>query len=371
MRIILFTLFILACIGCKTNTNNYEIAGTAKGFTDGTKVFLFQLDDRNQPSPIDTLTINNEAFAASFPKVENTPLHILRVENNNANVVFFIENENLKVNLYKDSLGSSKVTGGRENELYSQFIEKSRQFTKQKLDIANQFQKAQLEQDDLRMAGLRAQDLKLSTAERNFKKEFVSTHNNSIFSLMLLSEMFSTKDITENEINDLFAKLNPKYKEHPIAKELQTKMEAAKVAELGAKAPNFEAPTPSGENLSLYSILGKYTIIDFWASWCRPCRMENPNVVKVYNKYHDKGLEIISVSLDREGQKDKWLQAIKDDNMNWHHISNLQFWNDPIAAQFNVRSIPATFLLDENGVIIDKNLRGPALEARIAGLLGN
>jgi alkyl hydroperoxide reductase subunit AhpC len=97
--------------------------------------------------------------------------------------------------------------------------------------------------------------------------------------------------------------------------------------------------------------------------------MENPNVVRVYNKYHDKGLNIISVSLDKAGNKDRWVKAIKDDNMDWYHVSNLKFWQDPIAKQYSVRSIPATFLLDEQGNIIDKNLRGPALEAKIASLL--
>ena len=151
--------------------------------------------------------------------------------------------------------------------------------------------------------------------------------------------------------------------------QLKKTIESAKKADVGEIAPNFEAPTPSGEMLSLNETLGKYTIIDFWASWCRPCRLENPNVVKVYEKYHDKGLNIISVSLDRTGQKDRWVQAIKDDKMDWYHVSNLQFWQDPIAQQYNVRSIPATFLLDAEGKIIDKNLRGPALERRIAQLL--
>ena len=92
-------------------------------------------------------------------------------------------------------------------------------------------------------------------------------------------------------------------------------------------------------------------------------------MVKVYEKYHDKGLNIISVSLDRQGQEARWKQAIADDNMDWYHVSTLKFWQDPIARQYNVRSIPATFLLDENGVIIDKNLRGAALENKIASLL--
>jgi len=165
------------------------------------------------------------------------------------------------------------------------------------------------------------------------------------------------------------ASLSPKMRQHSIAVALEKRIASAKRAEIGEMAPEFSAATPNGETLALSEVLGKYTIIDFWASWCRPCRRENPNVVKVYEKYHDKGLNIISVSLDKPGQKDRWLQAIQDDRMDWFHVSNLQFWQDPIAQEYNVRSIPATFLLDADGRIIDKNLRGPALEQRISELL--
>jgi thiol-disulfide isomerase/thioredoxin len=205
--------------------------------------------------------------------------------------------------------------------------------------------------------------------ERSFKRNFVKTNNNSLFSVMLLTELYKGKEFTAEETTEILEGLNPKIATSPVVTQLKKTIESAKKADIGGIAPNFEAPTPSGEMLSLNETLGTYTIIDFWASWCRPCRMENPNVVKVYEKYHDKGLNIISVSLDKDGQKDRWIKAIQDDNMDWFHVSNLQFWQDPIAQQYSVRSIPATFLLDAEGKIIDKNLRGPALERRIAQLL--
>lgn len=139
--------------------------------------------------------------------------------------------------------------------------------------------------------------------------------------------------------------------------------------DIGKVAPNFSAPDPNGKEIALNDIKGKVTIIDFWASWCKPCRRENPNVVKLYEKYHDKGLEIISVSLDKEGQKNRWIKAIEDDNLTWHNISNLKFWSDPIAKMYNVRSIPATFILDESGTIVAKKLRGAALERKVEELL--
>jgi thiol-disulfide isomerase/thioredoxin len=113
-------------------------------------------------------------------------------------------------------------------------------------------------------------------------------------------------------------------------------------------------------------VLGKVTIVDFWAAWCKPCRAENPNVVKIYNKYHDKGLNILGVSLDRKAED--WKKAIEDDGLTWNHVSNVDYF-DEIAKLYNVEAIPATFILDAEGTIIAKNLRGPALEEKIAELL--
>jgi thiol-disulfide isomerase/thioredoxin len=154
---------------------------------------------------------------------------------------------------------------------------------------------------------------------------------------------------------------------------IQKILEAQKRTEIGAIAPEFSAPTPEGKILGLNDIKGKVTLIDFWAAWCGPCRRENPNIVKVYEKYHDKGLEIIGVSLDgntrQTDPKAVWIKAIEDDKLTWHQVSNLNYFNGPIAKMYNIQSIPSSFILDAEGKIIAKNLRGPALEAKIAELL--
>ena len=136
---------------------------------------------------------------------------------------------------------------------------------------------------------------------------------------------------------------------------------------VGQKAPDFSATTPDGKTESLHKNLGKATVIDFWASWCGPCRQENPNVVALYNKYKAQGLKIIGVSLDKE--KEPWLKAIADDKLDWLHVSNLKFWDDEIAKEYAVEAIPATFLLDANGTIVAKNLKGAELDAKVAELL--
>ena len=197
----------------------------------------------------------------------------------------------------------------------------------------------------------------------------ISENPQSLVSALILSDMMNGKSLSTNKFKELFENLDEEVKNSEIGKQLNETIQKATATAVGSKAPEFSAPTPEGEQLALKDALGKITIVDFWASWCKPCRIENPNVVKLYNEYHDKGLNIIGVSLDKNGQKDKWLKAIEDDGLTWQHVSNLQYWQGPVAQLYNVRSIPATFILDENGVIIAKDLRGEALRAKVSEML--
>jgi peroxiredoxin len=137
----------------------------------------------------------------------------------------------------------------------------------------------------------------------------------------------------------------------------------------GAEAPDFTSTTPTGASVKLSDLRGQIVMIDFWASWCRPCRMENPNVLKAYTKYHDKGFEILGVSLD--DNKGKWEAAIAQDGLPWKHVSDLKGWYGPTSQLYGVSSIPATLLLDKEGKIIARNLRGEALEAKLKEIFGS
>jgi len=370
MRRVFYLLITLLLISCDQNdSDSYSIEGNAFGYEDGTPVYLFEIDNNNNSNIMDTLVVKRGKFTGSYLKIDDTSLHFIRVGDSKGNILFFIENEDLKVTIYKDSLGSSFVTGGLQNELYTEYQSKIAQLARKRIETTDAYRTAQREQDGILIAELRKENIAISAEETAYRRKFVRENSNSIFGLMLLSELFSKQEMTSSEVTALINGLGPKLATHKLATELKTSLDAKKMSEIGGTAPQFSAPTPTGEMLSLQDVLGKYTIIDFWASWCRPCRKENPNVVNVYNKYHDKGLNIISVSLDKAGQKERWLKAIKDDKMDWYHVSNLRFWQDPIAKQYNVRSIPATFLLDDKGNIIDKDLRGPALGAKIGSLL--
>ena len=370
MKFILALFLTISLISCNSkDANSYKLEGDAIGFADGTEIYVFTLENK-QPKAVDTLIVTGGKFSATYPINDTYNLNFLRIKEANGSVLYFPENEDMNAVIYKDSIQASRVTGGKQNEAYGSFVDKMVSFNKTKQQRMERFRQAKEANDTAAIAQLQSENLNLMAKETEYKKEFLKSNNKSLFAVMLISEMVGRNELTPAEASEYIENLEPKLKASELTQDLKTGLESLKKATVGSPAPDFSAPTPTGEMKSLKEAMGKYTIIDFWASWCKPCRIENPNVVKVYNKYHEKGLNIISVSLDKDTQKDQWIQAIADDKMDWHHVSNLKFWQDPIAQQYNIRSIPATFLLDENGIIIDKDLRGAALEAKIATLLG-
>jgi peroxiredoxin len=165
-------------------------------------------------------------------------------------------------------------------------------------------------------------------------------------------------------LNDALEKLQKSMPEADFTQELEARLNRAKPLEVGGLVPDIALKNPKGEVVKLSSLQGKVVLIDFWASWCRPCRMENPNVVKMYEKYHKKGFEIYGVSLDKNAQQ--WEGAIAQDGLTWIHVSDLQGWSSSAAQLYKVSSIPNTFLVDKKGRLIAANLRGPSLENKLA-----
>lgn len=369
MKRILALFALIICFSCsETDTNSFKITGSATGFGDNTQIQVYKIVN-SQPIAIDTIFVKQGVFTASYPKTEISGVHYLKVSGFDTSMLFVPENEDLNVTIYKDSMASSTIKGSAQNDNYAKFKTDLATFAKTKNENNARYRIAQSQRDNALVNQIRNENVALAAKETMFKKTYIQENGNSIFAAMVLSEMLQRKELTGQEAGKLVNMFSPKVAENPIAKSIKQVVEGMKGSEIGGMAPKFSAPTPTGEMLALNDTLGEYTLIDFWASWCKPCRRENPNVVKVYNKYHEKGFNIISVSLDRTGQKERWLKAIEDDKMDWYHVSNLKFWQDPIAQMYSVRSIPATFLLDKEGNIIAKNLRGPALEAKIASLL--
>jgi peroxiredoxin len=208
----------------------------------------------------------------------------------------------------------------------------------------------------------------LDAQEVLVNKKFIQENPDSYISLDALENYAYSADYVD--IAPLFNGLSSAIKESEPGKKFAERLPKLKAVALGAVAPEFAEADTSGKTIKLTSFRGKYVLIDFWASWCGPCRHENPNVVKAFNRFKGQNFTIIGVSLDRPGAKDKWLAAIHKDGLAWTQVSDLKFWDSKVAGQYAVRGIPQNFLLDPTGKIIAKNLRGDDLEEKLEELFG-
>ncbi|WP_010516680.1 TlpA disulfide reductase family protein [Croceivirga radicis] len=363
----IFSLGLLV-FSCSTKPEGYTISGTLTGeVKNGTQVFLKTTDSLMRGLvEIDTATVENGTF--TFTGTADSPqMYYLFFDGLRGNTPIVLENGSISFEAQKDSLGYADVSGTEQNEIFMKYMDESRKMGEMSQSMNEEFKKANAARDTAIIKSLREEYMELQEKAKTFELDFVKANPNGLISALILDKLLNTKALPVSEIEEMYNALTPAIKATRPGKRIGKQLEIEKTTAIGSKAPNFSGPTPDGSELAFNQVKGKLTLIDFWAGWCRPCRMENPNIVAVYNKYKDKGFNVVGVSLDQK--KEMWLQAIEDDGLAWNHVSNLQRFQDPIAKAYNINAIPAAFLVDENGVIVAKNLRGPALEEKVAELL--
>jgi peroxiredoxin len=370
MKNLLSTIALaIIMVSCNQTKNGYTISGTANGMENGKKVFIQVMDENNAPTSIDTAVVTNGKFEFKGD-IKEVDLAYIKFDMDGS-MPFFLEEGTITVNYVKDSVHKSTVSGTYNNDLLLEFNKKSNEVGEklvqfQKENLAK-MREAQQNQDTVTINAIMEKNDAFQKELNTFSEDFVSKNNNAILSALLVENFINQKALEVSKIQTYFNGLTDNVKNSKSGQRVKKLLDAITSVEIGKKAPDFSAPSPDGKTISLKESLGKVTIIDFWASWCGPCRMENPNVVAMYNELHEKGLNIIGVSLDKDAAK--WKDAIEKDGLTWNHISNLKFWQDPIAEMYNVKAIPATFILDANGVIIAKDLRGAELKAKVEELL--
>jgi thiol-disulfide isomerase/thioredoxin len=322
----------------------------------------------------DTAVVFNGAFVFKG-EIKGTEMRALTIDGVRGQTSVFLEPGIIHVELYKDSIHKSKVEGTYNNAVFNDYKNQYQEKIEAIDAVRSQFLNSNKDTEGLKALQKKGDSLRAQL--KNFGYEFIKTNNDSDFSLFVLEGLTSQKgfdvELASNAFKNIEASIKTKNESNQlitdrIRQKIESNPNRLKI-KIGMQAPDFTAPDPQGKQITLSEIKGKVTIVDFWASWCKPCRIENPNLVKLYDKYHSKGLEIISVSLERGNQKAFWIEAIKKDQLNWYNVSNLKFWQDPIAQAYSVNSIPATFILDENGTVVAERLRGAELEATIKNLL--
>lgn len=381
-KILVITLTVLAIMsfkGIDLVGNEFKIVGTVSSDFNGQKVFLAKTINEDVMSKLDSTIVKNGKFI--FNGVADKPeqrLIYFEEKLMDGQIAIYTEKGNITVNVNAEDIPKSVVGGTLNNnalaKLNVMLIEVGKKEEAFKNEHMDNFSKAKSEGDTETQNRIIQEYSKLTKENNKNYIAFIEENPNSLICAELFPVILKDQDVKAKDLKPIYDKMGPAPKATEMGQKVETYLnqmlaneKAMEATEVGKTAPDFSAATPNGKTLSLNQAKGKVTIIDFWASWCGPCRKENPNVVAMYNELHDKGLNIIGVSLDKDDAK--WKGAIEKDNLTWQHISNLQGWDEPIAVQYGVTSIPATVILDKNGVIVARNLRGEELKAKVKELL--
>ena len=340
-------------------SQGFTLSGEVTGLPDGAEVRINNVNDNG-------LVTKTTAKAGAFTLNGSIPepgLYWITIGGEPAQHVF-LENTSMKLVGSKKDIKNIKVEGSASHKDFEQFRNVFNPLVGELNATAAQINKAGSEAESKK---LMAKYDSLNKRINNEVSQFVSAKPSSFVSPFLL---YITAQLLDDPmtLEQRYNSLSENVRTSMIGKSLSEFIAYNKVGAVGTDALDFTQEDTSGKPVSLSSFKGKYVLVDFWASWCKPCRMENPNVVKAFNKFNNKNFTVFGVSLDRE--KDPWLKAIEKDGLAWTQVSDLKFWENSAAQLYHVQGIPQNFLIDPNGKIIAKNLRGADLEAKLCELLG-
>jgi thiol-disulfide isomerase/thioredoxin len=380
-KLFFYLFLVLLSAGCKNNI--VRISGTVVNPADGVYIVLDELKSNNLV-PLDSVKISSDGKFSFKREVKQPSFYLLKSKENNFLTMLVQPGENITLKVHSDSLNYPlSLKGSKGTESMAEY-NKTLRVTIKKLTGLNNIYVQNQDKPELPKVIESLDSLaQVYLSEINtYTKKYIDDNIKSLVSLVALYQQVAPSVYVLNPAKDLkyFIKVDssmfslyPGYEPvislHDQVKELVSNMKgetgAAPSSAAGTVAPEISLPTPAGDTIKLFSTRGSVVLLDFWASWCAPCRKENPNLVNVYNIYHKKGFQIYQVSLDKT--KDAWIKGIQDDHLEkWIHVSDVQYWNSIVVPLYKVESIPCNFLLDKEGRIIATNLRGEQLQIKLA-----
>ena len=368
--VLILSILLVACGNDKKKKTNFELKGTLANVVGGETIYFEELSPTGKLL-VDSTTLDEKG---NFSFTQYAPsAGFYRVKISEANFAMLILDSSQKVTIsgdFKDLGNSYKVEGSPDTKVFLELNELGK-IVQMRVDSFQQvFQGilATVKKDSVTMdsvnKALEPAYMKMIGAHQKLVAEVVAKNSSSLASLVGIQQL--NPDDYMDVYKKVYADLSKRFPGSKYLINLKKNVESYGKIAIGSEAPDFTLKTNKGKPLALSSLRGNIVLIDFWASWCGPCRKENPNVINVYKKYHTKGFEILGVSLD--DKEEKWVDAIEKDGLPWYHVSDLKGWESETVIQYGVDAIPFTVLLDKEGKIIAKGLRGKDLEAKLEEL---
>ncbi len=337
------------------------------------RIYLVYINDKKQV--LDSSTVTNGTYSFTGEITDGSPATLLDVSPRNRPASrdiarIFLVPESFAIS-HIDSFSNDVMTGSPANTDYQQITAAEKPYEQREKALMSAYKAARQASDEVTANAIKSRGMSIEKGlADSIYAPFIRIHPQSPVALYVL-RLYAKDNPGDPTLRPLFDGLSPALKGSTAGKALAEKLSATAKTGIGSMAMDFTQNDTLGKPVSLSAFRGKYVLLDFWASWCGPCRLENPTVVGAYAKYHPKGFEILGVSLDRPGDKDKWLKAIDADKLTWTHVSDLQFWDNAVAKEYGVESIPQNFLIDPQGKIIGKGLRGDELEQKLREIYKN
>ncbi|WP_341840599.1 TlpA disulfide reductase family protein [Chitinophaga caseinilytica] len=355
----------------------FQIKGQIETPAEASRAYLYYRKGATNVTDSSELTNGAFSFKGTVPSavrgtlvVRAIPVPGKAVAMNYDMINLYLEKGDLSVKSAK-GLEEATVKGGPLNADFSRY-QQATKFAKDKYEVVNKEWSAA--SPEARKGADFQKDMNakydaIRKEEKAAQLVFIKANTKSPIAVDVLQQFAGSLPDNVDEIEGYFKSLAPAIQSSDNGKNFAKSIDGWKKTAVGAQAPEFTQNDTEGKPVKLADFRGKYTLIDFWASWCGPCRAENPHVVAAYEKYKDKNFTVLGVSLDQPNAKDKWLKAIADDKLTWTQVSDLKFWDNEVARLYGIRGIPQNFLVDPQGKIIAKNLRGEALEKKLAEVL--